>query len=188
MKYSILILLALFSFNTIAQETCDYKINVETDEEIFKLTHESIIDYVVRPDKTIFIYFSLMKEDNVKSVVLHLSLNSTETPPIVCFNEKGKIAFKLESGEFVSAPYLGEETCGRQTQGEESMNNSTSEASFYLDEIALKRLSNSKIESMRIFSARSNFDLELREVIYNDNLAVPIYPKDFFIDNLKCID
>ena len=189
MKNNFLFLLVFISFLGLSQEsTCNYKINVDTEEEIFKLTHESLIDFIVRKDKTIFIYFSLMQEQAVQSVVLHLSMNSTKTPPLICFNAKSKLAFKLTDGSFVSSPYLGDETCGRQTENQDSMNNSTSEASFYLDAVALKRLKNAKVESIRIYSASANFDLELREVIYNEALGAPIYPMNYFISNLKCIE
>ena len=57
----------MYCFAT-AQSTCDYKINVDTQEEIFQLTQESLIDFTVREKKTIFVYFSLMKQDSVKSV------------------------------------------------------------------------------------------------------------------------
>ena len=44
MKYNLLLpLLCMYCFAT-AQSTCDYKINVDTQEEIFQLTQESLID------------------------------------------------------------------------------------------------------------------------------------------------
>ena len=65
----LLALLCLFGSVT-AQNSCDYKINVDTQEELFQLTQESLIDFTVGDKKTIFVYFSLMKQDSVKSVVL----------------------------------------------------------------------------------------------------------------------
>ena len=188
MKYNLLLpLLCMCCFAT-AQSTCDYKINVDTQEEIFQLTQESLIDFTVREKKTIFVYFSLMKQDSVKSVVLSISLNSQEIPPLICYNKKSRISFKLEDSTYVSAPYLGVDVCARQTKGENTMHNSTSEASFYLDSLAVERLSKSPIESLRIGSLNTNFDLKLIEVISNEQLANPIYPKEFFINNLPCIE
>ena len=182
MKYNLLLpLLCIYCFAT-AQSTCDYKINVDTQEEIFQLTQESLIDFTVREKKTIFVYFSLMKQDSVKSVVLSISLNSQEIPPLICYNKKSRISFKLEDSTYVSAPYLGVDVCARQSKGENTMNNSTSEASFYLDSLAVERLSKSPIESLRIGSLNTNFDLKLIEVISNEQLANPIYPKEFFIN------
>ncbi len=188
MKYNLLLpLLCMYCFAT-AQSTCDYKINVDTQEEIFQLTQESLIDFTVREKKTIFVYFSLMKQDSVKSVVLSISLNSQEIPPLICYNKKSRITFKLEDGTYVSAPYLGVDVCARQSKLENTIHNSTSEASFYLDSLAQKRLSRAPIESLRIGSLNTNFDLKLVEVISNDQLANPIYPKEFFINTLPCIE
>jgi len=188
MKYNLLLpLLYMYCFAT-AQSTCDYKINVDTQEEIFQLTQESLIDFTVGDKKTIFVYFSLMKQDSVKSVVLSISLNSQEIPPLICYNKKSRITFKLEDGTYVSAPYLGVDVCARQSKLENTIHNSTSEASFYLDSLAQKRLSRAPIESLRIGSLNTNFDLKLVEVISNDQLANPIYPKEFFINTLPCIE
>ena len=188
MKYNLLLaLLSIYCFAT-AQSTCDYKINVDTQEEIFQLTQESLINFTVGEKKTIFVYFSLMKQDSVKSVVLSISLNSQEIPPLICYNKKSRLSFKLEDGTYVSAPYLGVDVCARQTKGENAMQNSTSEASFYLDSLAVERLSKSPIESLRIGSLNTNFDLKLIEVISNEQLANPIYPKEFFINTLPCIE
>jgi len=188
MKYNLLLLLVCIYCFATAQSTCDYKINVYTQEEIFQLTQESLIDFTVREKKTIFVYFSLMKQDSVKSVVLSISLNSQEIPPLICYNKKSRITFKLEDGTYVSAPYLGVDVCARQSKLENTIHNSTSEASFYLDSLAQKRLSRAPIESLRIGSLNTNFDLKLVEVISNDQLANPIYPKEFFINTLPCIE
>ena len=188
MKYNLLLVVLFFYCAARAQSSCDYKINVDTQEEIFKLTQESLIDFTVGEKKTIFVYFSLMQQDSVKSVVLSISLNSQEIPPLICYNKKSRISFKLDNGTFVSAPYLGVDVCARQSKQENAMHNSTSEASFYLDSLAQERLSTSAIESLRIGSLNANFDLKLTEVISNEQLANPIYPKEFFINTLPCIE
>lgn len=188
MRNNILCFILLATLQSFAQEDCNYKIQVDTDDEIFKLTQESLIDFTVGNKKTAFVYFSLMNQDQIKSVVLHISLNATDMPPIICFNEKSRLSFKLSNGTYVSAPYLGEKTCGRQTENENTMNNSTSEASFFLDENALTRLSNTSLESLRIATQSINFDLKLRDVISNEQLGEPIYPKEFFINSLGCIE
>ena len=188
MKFLYLLLLSFITTISFSQDKCDYKINIDTEEEQFKLTHQVLAEFMVGKSQTVFIYFSLMNEDKVKSVVLHLSLNSMEMPPLICYNDKSRISFKLESGEYVSAPYLGIETCGRQTENKESLSNSTSEASFYLDDQALKRLAGSPVETMRITSFKTNFDINFQPVISNDKLKKPIYPKRYFMDNLSCIE
>ncbi|MFT5254974.1 MAG: hypothetical protein ACJAYD_000967 [Patiriisocius sp.] len=188
MKYNLLLSILFFTCVLSAQSSCDYKINVDTEDEIFQLTHESLIDYTVGAKKTIFVYFSLMKEKTVKSVVLSISLNSEEIPPLICYDKKSRISFLLSNGVYVSAPYLGIATCGRQSSGENAMNNSTSEASFYLDDIALERLASSPIESLRIATLKANFDLSLLDVISNEQLETSIYPKEFFINTLPCIE
>lgn len=178
----------LFSIAAVAQNDCDYKINVDTDEEKFQLTQEILTEFIVGGNQTVFIYFSLMREENVKSVVLHLSLNAMQLPPKVCYNDKSRLSFALEDGSFVSVPYLGEVTCGRQTQGEETMSNSTSEASFYMDDFALEKLSSSPMKTIRITTMNQNYDVNLQDVISNDQITEPIYPKEYFINNLKCIE
>ena len=188
MKYNLLLALLFMYCLGAAQSSCDYKINVDTQQEVFQLTQESLIDFTVGEKKTIFVYFSLMKQDSVKSVVLSISLNSQEIPPLICYDKKSRLSFNLEDGTYVSAPYLGVDVCARQTKAENTMHNSTSEASFYLDSLAQKRLSTSAIESLRIGSVNTNFDLKLIEVISNEQLANPIYPKEFFINNLPCIE
>ena len=188
MKYNLLLFLVLFTCIVKAQNPCDYKINVDTEDEVFQLTQESLIDYTVASKKTIFVYFSLMKQETVKSVVLSISLNSEEIPPLICYDKKSRISFLLSNGVYVSVPYLGIETCGRQSRDENAMNNSTSEASFYLDDTALERLAISPVESLRISTVKANFDLALIDVISNQELEAPIYPKEFFINTLPCIE
>ncbi|GEQ86305.1 hypothetical protein ULMS_18130 [Patiriisocius marinistellae] len=191
MKVIVQLLFFTLAFTTFSQSNtkiCDYKINMETEEEIFKLTQESLAEFMVGNGQTVFMYFSLMKQGNIKSFVLHTSLNAVEMPPIICYNDKSRVTFQLESGEFVSAPYLGEETCGRQSKGEESLNNMTSEGSFYLDDVSIKRLSNSPLNTMRITTMNTNFDVNFKKVISNEQIAKPIYPREFFVENLSCIE
>ncbi len=189
----ILVQVLFFSFFSIvtAQSPitdCNYKINVDTEEEIFKLTQQSLAEFMVGKGQTVFMYFSLMKQGNIKSVVLHTSLNALEMPPMICYNDKSRITFQLENGDFVPAPFLGEETCGRQTKGEESLNNMTSEGAFYIDEMSIERLSKSPLKSMRLTTMNTNFDVQFKEVISNKEIVEPIYPREFFIENLGCIE
>lgn len=169
-------------------KNCDYKIQVDTDDEIFKLTNEKLAEYLLGVDKNVFIYFSLMREAAVKSLVIQISVNAKEIPPLMCFNKDSRVSFKLEDGSFVSLRYLGVENCGRQTENEKTLNNSVSEAAFLLDETSLQRLEASKITSMRMTTMQTDFDVTFQEVLSNTQIPFPIYPKEFFMNNLKCLD
>jgi hypothetical protein len=188
MKQLFTLVLLLVSTAIYAQKDCNYKIHVDTDEEKFQLTQEILTEFLVGRNQTVFIYLSLMREESVKSVVLHLSLNAMELPPKVCYNDKSRLSFALEDGSFVSVPYLGDETCGRQKQGDDTMSNSTSEASFYLDDFALEKLSGSQLKTMRITTMNQSYDINFQEVISNEQIKEPIYPKEYFLKNLKCIE
>ena len=169
-------------------EDCNYKIQIDTDEETFKLTNEQLTEFLLARDRNVFIYFSLMREDDVKSLVMQVSVNSKEMPPILCFNKDSRVSFKLEDGSFASLRYLGEVSCGRQTENTETLNNSTSEAAFLIDEASANRLLQAKISSMRITTMKTNFDVTFQEVLSNNQIEQPIYPKEFFVTNLKCLE
>lgn len=187
-KVSIVLFLFMAITGFSQTEECDYKIQVDTEDEKFLLTNASLAEFMVGSDKTIFIYFSLMKEGDVKSLVLEVSVNAKEMPPVLCFNKDSRISFQLEDGSFASLRYLGEVNCGRQTNNEDTLDNSTSEAAFYLDETNLERLSEAKISSMRITTMKTNFDIGFQEVISNPQIDTPIYPKEFFLNNLQCLE
>jgi hypothetical protein len=167
---------------------CDYKIQIDTDEEIFKLTNEQLTEFLVGRERNIFIYFSLMREGAVKSLVVQISVNAKEMPPLLCFNKDSRVSFALEDGSYASLRYLGTENCGRQTENEETLNNSVSEAAFLLDETSIKRLEASKITSMRMTTMQTDFDVNFQEVLSNTQIPIPIYPKEFFMNNLKCLE
>ena len=169
-------------------EDCNYKIQIDTEEEVFKLTNEKLTDYLLGTDKNVFIYFSLMREEDVKSLVIQVSVNAKEKPPLMCFNKDSRVTFKLEDGSYASLRYLGVENCGRLTENEETLNNSTSEAAFLLDETNIKRLEASKISSMRITTMQTDFDIDFQEVLSNSQIPIPIYPKEFFMNSLKCLE
>lgn len=169
-------------------QDCDYKIQIDTEDEIFKLTNEQLTEFLIGKDRNIFIYFSLMREADKKSLVIQVSVNAKEMPPLMCFNKDSRVSFKLEDGSFASLGYLGTEDCGRQKENSETLHNSTSEASFLLDEGSISRLTRSKILSMRITTMRTDFDIDFQTVLSNNQISVPIYPKEFFMNNLKCLE
>ena len=186
-----LLLLLIFTFvfsPSFGQNDCNYKLNVDTDEEVFKLTHEELAEFMMGKDQNVFIYFSLMKEGDIKSMVLQISVNAKEPPPILCFDRNSRVSFRLQDGSYSSLRYLGEVNCGRQTKNEKALDNSTSEAAFLLDKDNLERLRNTPIESMRITTMKTNFDIEFQNVISNSEIIEPIYPKEFFVKNLSCLD
>ncbi|MAM28990.1 MAG: hypothetical protein CMC13_08185 [Flavobacteriaceae bacterium] len=189
MKFLLSVAFLCFSILGFSQEeACNYKIQVDTDEEVFKLTNEQLTEFLVGKDRNVFIYFSLMRENDVKSLVIQVSVNAKEMPPILCFNKDSRVSFALEDGSFASLRYLGEVTCGRQTENTDTLNNSTSEAAFLLDEVGIERLQQSKIASMRITTMKTNFDVSFQDVLSNDQIPNPIYPKEFFLNNLKCLE
>ncbi len=190
MKQLLFLILILSApiFGTAQNQDCNYKIQVDTEDEIFKLTKEQLAEFLVGSDRNIFIYFSLMQEAAVKSLVIQVSVNAKEMPPLMCFNKDSRVSFKLEDGSFVSLRYLGVENCGRQTENQETLNNSNSEAAFLLDETSVSRLAASKIVSMRITTMRTDFDVDFQNVLSNNQIPIPIYPKEFFLNNLKCLD
>ena len=175
-------------FGIAQNQDCDYKIQIDTEEEIFVLTNPQLTEYLLGLERNVFIYFSLMKEGDVKSLVIQTSVNAKEIPPILCFNKDSRVTFKLEDGSYASLGYLGVENCGRQTENKETLHNSTSEAAFLLDELNLERLSTSKIIAMRITTMQTNFDIVFQELISNEEIPTPIYPKEFFMNSLKCLE
>lgn len=189
MKNLCTILLALgFTTLSFAQDECSYKINVDTEEENFKLTTEQLVEYELSRTQSVFIYFSLMREGDLSSLVMQISLNALEMPPIMCFDKKSRITFLLEDGSYVSLPYLDEVNCGRQTDHENQLDNSTSEAAFFMNEESMVKLMESALKSMRITSMNTNFDIEFKRVLSNPAIEVPIYPQEYFINNLGCIE
>lgn len=190
MKKMIALLLLFTAMVGYGQESdCNYKLQVDTEAEQFVLTNAELAEYMLGLERTVFIYFSLMKEADVKSLVIQLSVNAKkQVPPMMCFNKDSRVSFQLEDGSFVSLRYLGDELCGRQTENEDTLHNSTSEAAFFLDETSLKRLSESEILSMRLTTMRTNFDVAFQDVLSNEELPVPIYPKEFFLNYLQCLE
>jgi hypothetical protein len=171
-----------------SQVECEYKIKIDSAEEIFKLTPEQLVEFMFNKDQNVFIYFSLMREGDIKSMVLQISLNSREMPQILCFDQNSRVSFKLRDGSFASLRYLGDVNCGRQTRNEETLHNSSSEAAFLLDEVNLERLRATPMESMRISTMKANFDIDFKNIISNRDLPEPIYPKEFFVKYSACLD
>ena len=187
-RYFAVVAVCLIGWAGIAQDDCDYKIQVETEEEIFKMTNEKLVEYMLAPKESVFIYFSLMRQNEHPSLVLQISLNAMEMPPILCFDKKSRITFKLVDGTYVALPYLDEINCGRQTDHTDQLDNSLSEAAFYMDSIAIDRLKKVEIESMRITTMETNFDVSFQKVISNKEIQVPIYPREYFMKALGCIE
>lgn len=171
-----------------SQADCAYKIIVDTDEESFKLTQEQLMEFILTPNESVFIYFSLLREADISSLVLQVSVNAKVMPPIMCFDKKSRLSFKMADGSFVSLPYLDDVNCGRQTEYEDQLDNSISEAAFYMDTVNMERLKSVQIESMRITSMKTHFDIEFQTVLSNPEIEVPIYPKEYFINTLGCIE
>jgi len=188
MKKLLLPLFLLYLLTGYSQDSCNYKIQVDTESEQFTLTHEVLADYMLGKNQTVFIYFSLMKEDTIRSLVLQLSLNAAEMPPIACFNKDSRVSFELDNGSFVSLRYLGEVNCGRQSEPKDALKNSTSEAAFYIDDKSMLMLKESKLKSMRLTTMKTNFDIEFQNLISNSIIKEPVYPKEFFLNNLSCVE
>lgn len=180
--------LLVFGSITAQNNTCDIKINVDTEEEIFKLTQEQLVEYLISNNQTVFLYFSLMRENDIKSLVLQVSLNSAKMPPVLCFNKDSRITFKLSSGDYVPMRFLGEKICGRENDYENSLKNTTSEGAFLISPEYIPLLKEHTLESMRLTTFANNFDIVFQELISNSEIKYPIYPKEFFIKNLECIE
>jgi hypothetical protein len=191
LKMKNLILFTLFFaffITTNAQGKCEYKINVENEDETTILTENQLVEFLATDSQTAFLYFSLMRKENLKSLVVQLSLSAVNYPPVLCFNSESRITFKLDDGSFVSLRYIGAEDCGRNIEIENNLKNTTSEAAFYLDDVSLKRLNDSPVESLRLTTMKTNFDFVLKNVISNDQITIPIYPKEYFINYLSCVE
>lgn len=188
MRLNALVILTMLVFSTGLAQECSYKINVEMDEETFKLTKETLVEFMLSPTESVFIYFSLMKDSGVSSLILQISLNAREMPPIMCFDKKSRLSFKMVDGSFLSLPYLDDVNCGIQTEYEDQFDNSTSEAAFYIDPTNLAKFKTIEIETMRITSMNTHFDIDFQKVISNKDIPVPIYPREYFINHLSCIE
>jgi len=184
----ILILFLLVTTLANSQEDCTYKLILDTDEESFKLTEEKLMEFILTPNENVFIYFSLLREADISSLILQISINAKEMPPIMCFDKKSRLSFKMTDGSFVSLPYLDEVNCGRQTDYEDQLDNSVSEAAFYMDVANMERLRAVQIESMRLTSMKTHFDIAFQNVLSNSEIETPIYPKEYFINTLGCIE
>jgi hypothetical protein len=187
-KFVLLFIFLIAISSVRSQEDCEYKIQYELDDDTFILTQEQLAEFMLGKEQNVFIYFSLMKEGPVKSLILQISLNAIEMPPVMCFDKSSRIIFQLEDKSYASLAFLGDKTCGQQSEPEAQLKNSLVEASFFLDEESLHRLSNSPIETMRIMTMKTNFDITFQEVISNKAIEKPIYPKEYFLKYLDCIE
>lgn len=187
-RYIVLLGAILVTTGLSAQNSCNYRIQIDTEEEVFKITEEKLVEFMLAPKNSVFIYFSLMKQDEYASLVMQVSVNAVEMPPIMCFDSRSRVTFKLADDSYVALPYLDDVNCGEQTDHTDRLDNSTSEAAFFIDESAMEKLQQSEIVSMRLTSMKTNFDVEFQKVISNQDIPVPIYPREYFINTLHCVE
>ncbi|HET8886727.1 MAG TPA: hypothetical protein VFM70_10295 [Salinimicrobium sp.] len=178
MKIIVPLIFLFVSVGLWAQD-CEYVLN----DDITKSTPEFKIYDNSTPLETKKIYFSLYQENGVPFLIFKYSKNSKSFLPAICINQGARLSFQLVNGTIVSLLKAGPETCSYSEETEDKFqNNQTVGSLFYLAPDDIKNLQGSKINLIGFRTTSDN------ESFVISSISDQNQPRNYFIDNLHCIE
>jgi hypothetical protein len=186
----LLLLFFLGTVLTMAQiKKCEYEINEKTDTTSFKmLPHKLMIEKIFGTTNE-FLFFSLLKNNEVPMISIQLLQKSKDFIPVSCFNKSSKIILQLDNGKIVTFISGNDETCSTLSYDAENQNNiRILTGYFYFTNSNYEELKNSPISLLRLQFMGNNKDYVVKSEIDSETIKLKANPASFFIEFLNCIE
>ncbi|MEN9928285.1 MAG: hypothetical protein RLZZ231_206 [Bacteroidota bacterium] len=187
MKVYSLFLLLMTQF-VFSQMDCDYSTNVTDSLGTYKSTNSFTIHEKIFGGTSSYIFFSLVKADEMPSLNLQMIEKSNEFIKAYCFDKNSKIHFQLENGKLVTLLHIDNEDCGSSLRDEKGFNNRITTGYFLFMKDSYEELKKSPISLMRVKYTTETVDYIIRKEIKSELDAKTYRPSHYFIDYFKCVE
>ena len=188
MKSIILIFLFLLTSITYSQIDCEYNTNVIDSIGTYKATKDYIVSEKIFGGHSDFVFFSLVKTDDLPSLNVQFITKSMDFIKANCFDKNSKIYFQLNNGKIITMLHINSESCGTMVKDDKGFNNRILTGYFLFIKDSFQDLKSFPISFMRIKYATETVDYVLKSDLQSEMDFKTYNPDTYFINYLKCID
>ena len=188
MKSSII---AFFLFVTsigFAQINCDYSTDVTDSLGTYKSTKDYLISEKIFGGNFNYIFFSLVKTDDLPTLNVQFVNRSMDFIKTNCFDKNSKIYFQLNNGKIITLLHIDQENCGTLVRDSKSMNNRITTGYFMFMKDSFEEFKKSPISLMRIKYTTETVDYVFSSELISEMDSQTYNPDTYFINYLKCIE
>lgn len=188
MKQLIIAFIVLISTSSLAQIDCDYNTEVSDSLGTYKSTRDYIVNEKVFAGNSSYIFFSLVKTDELPTLNVQLIQKSMDFIRTYCFDKNSRIYFQLNNGKIVTMVHIDQENCGTLVRDFKGYNNRITSGYFMFTKDAFDDLKKSPISFMRIKYTTETLDYIFKENLLSEMDNKTYNPDSYFINYLKCIE
>lgn len=168
---------------------CKYEFTEKTDSTSIKTLPEILVHEKIFGNTNEFIQFALINYNGVPTLNFQYLQKSKDFISASCLNKSSKIIFQLENGKFVTLICQNDDVCNTLSYDEKEKNNiRILNAYFYFLNSNYEDLKSSPISLMRVQFSNESKDFVIKKEIKSELFAKTSYPKNIFINYLKCIE
>lgn len=188
MRSIVLTFFLIISTLSIAQTDCDYNTNVNDSIGTYKATKDYIVSEKIFGGHSDYIFFSLVKTDDLPSLNVQFITKSNDFIKANCFDKNSKIYFQLNNGKIITMLHIDSESCGTLIKDDKGFNNRILTGYFLFMKDSLEDLKNSPISFMRIKYATETVDYIFKSELISEMDSKTYNPDTYFNNYLKCIE
>lgn len=188
MKKFIIALLLLVSTASIAQMDCDYNSEVTDSLGTYKSTRDYIVNEKVFAGNSNFMFFSLVKTDDLPTLNIQIIQKSQDFIKTNCFDKNSRIYFQLNNGKIVTMIHIDQENCGTMVRDDKGFNNRITTGYFMFLKDSFEELKKSPVSFMRIKYVTETIDYIFKEEIVSELDGKVYKPETYFMNYIKCIE
>ncbi len=189
MKRLLLVAFLMIQAGLYAQKPCEYGTSFTDSIGTFKETKQKIVYEKNFGGNSSYIFFSLANVSGTPMLNIQTLQKSKDFMKATCFDRASKIYVQLENGKILTLLIAEEGNCGSVVRDETNAANvRITTASFLFMKNSIEELKKSQIALIRIRYTSETIDYIIKREIASELNGEIFHPKDFFIENLKCIE
>jgi len=187
MKNLLLLVLFLYSLNTVAQKPCEFSVNVKDSIGTYKETKSAIVHEFVFGNTSKHIFFALTSTDDMPSLSVLIIQKSKDFLKVNCFDKNSRIYLQLENNKIITLIASEQVNCGTPVSDDLGFNNRILSGNFFFVKGTIDDLKTSPVSSMRIKFSTESLDFIIKKQLVSEMDQQTYFPSSYFIDFLSCV-
>lgn len=187
MRAILMVLLALVSGISKAQNPCEWSANVKDSVGEYKATVNQLVYERNFAGHSSQIYFSMAVTDGLPTLNVQFLEKSKDFIKANCLDKNSRIYLQLENGKIATMIHIDASDCGTGVRNDD-MNNRILTGYFLFTKDAMEALKTSKVSYIRIKYSTEAADYILKDDLTAETNGKPYKPSRYFMDVLPCLE
>ena len=189
MKSFLALVFFFLQLSSYAQKDCEYSTNVTDTIGTYKATPDYLMSEKIFAGKSAYLFFSLVNENGTPFLKVQLIQKSNDFIRATCLDANSKIYLQLVNGKIITLLHTNTENCGTMLRiEEENMNTRITAGNFLFMKGSIEDLKASPVSMVRIKYLTETVDYVMKKEFVSELLKTTLYPENYFVNHLKCID